>query len=333
MQSLPYDILWKVCEFAKEPSIIQVNKNFLESVKTNIKSIIYYPKSDNDCLPRILLNINKLTLCGIHAQSSMKYIHERFTSLYELHFQYTSIHDISSLRHCKNLRYLNIGSSSVEDTSPLIDLKHLHTLILSGSMGKSYDINIEKLSQLSQLEELEISFVSSLSSIIAPYNVKRLELYFCNNLTNISCCSKIEKMSLSFTKVSDITFLSKLVHLQILSLANTPITDISHVSHCTNLKELILNDTNIEDIRPISQCKKLEVLGIRDTQVSDIRPLIQCPELRDIDLRCMSNIGDLTPLLQCRKLEMIRPYKVDITKVKNLYYDKNEVHYVEFTII
>jgi hypothetical protein len=95
--------------------------------------------------------------------------------------------------------------------------------------------------------------------------------------------------------------LAGLTSLQELSLSGTRIVDLSPLASCHSLRRLYLSRTLVQDLRPIAEIKTLKELYLHETQVSDLSPLINLSHLTILTLRG-APVVDASPIAALGKL-------------------------------
>ena len=82
--------------------------------------------------------------------------------------------------------------------------------------------------------------------------------------------TKLKRLHLSQTQVSDVSPLAKLTNLEYLDLIGTQVSDISPLAESTKLEMLFLNNTQVSHVMPLANLTKLKTLGLNDTQVAEL---------------------------------------------------------------
>ena len=91
-------------------------------------------------------------------------------------------------------------------------------------------------------------------------NVRQLKVINCNDVTtflNVINQSKLTKLDLSWTEVSDVSALGQCTNLVKLDLSNTEVSDVSALGQCTNLVKLSLWGTQVTDVTALAKCTKV----------------------------------------------------------------------------
>ena len=108
-----------------------------------------------------------------------------------------------------------------------------------------------------------------------------------------------------------------LSHLQHLSLTGTRVSDITPLSECKSLVHVNLDGTQVSDITPLAECKGLESLHLSGTQVSDISPLAECMSLESLYLS-LTQVSDVSPLAECKSLALVNLYGTKVSDISPL---------------
>jgi len=137
----------------------------------------------------------------------------------------TILKDISSLKHIKSLKKLNLsGNAKLCDISSLSDLLLLNDLNLTGCFSIE---NIDALKNLARLNYLGIrgSNIKNISVISNLKNLKDLDIMGCekiNNLSPITSCTSLESLSFDSPRVQSIEPLREISSLRRLERFNPP---------------------------------------------------------------------------------------------------------------
>jgi Leucine-rich repeat (LRR) protein len=109
-------------------------------------------------------------------------------------------------------------------------------------------LQLEPLMGCTELESLNI------------YNARKL-----SDLTPFNACTRLKKLTIRFTQVTDISVLSSMPLLVEVDLSKhdyqASIKDLSPLIHCKRLRELHTGyNRDIEDLSPLAQCTQLDAL-------------------------------------------------------------------------
>lgn len=271
---------------------------------------------------------------------------EYFPQLERLEIPASRITDISPLKNCTHLQYLNLSCAvHLEDISPLKDCTELQTLRLAGSPVE--DISV--LSELSDLQVLNLSEtkVTDLSPLTKlndltvllinktqPMNIKQLAdisslkiLAACetglSDLSDLNGLDNLESLWASDNPMTSLSFFEiKLPKLSTLWVSdvdwNGVLKDISTISSLTSLKKLNLTGNKIKDISAICSLTSLEELNLTSNQINDISGIEKLVNLKELNIRG-NQIEDITPLSSLTNLKNLLLYKNNITDYSPLY--------------
>ncbi|MGY6645613.1 MAG: leucine-rich repeat domain-containing protein [Salinarimonas sp.] len=135
-----------------------------------------------------------------------------------------------------------------------------------------------------------------------------------SDLTPLARLTDLTTLNLDNTQVSDLTLLAGLTKLMRLDLDHTPISELAPLARLTNLETLYLDNTQVSDLAPLAGLTNLEWLKLDNTQVSDLAPLASLTNLMRLDLD-RTQVSDLTPLAGLTNLETLY---LDNTQVSGL---------------
>lgn len=104
-------------------------------------------------------------------------------------------------------------------------------------------------------------------------------------LDGLEYATDLEKLSLQFNDIRDISPLSSLKELKELNLAHNQIAIIEQIGELTNLERLNLGQNNIVNIVPLANLEKLEHLVLYHNRIKRISPIIDLKQLKYLDIR------------------------------------------------
>jgi Leucine Rich repeats (2 copies) len=134
-----------------------------------------------------------------------------------------------------------------------------------------------------------------------------------DQLPNLDGCETLEKLDLSYTKVSDISEVSKLTNLSSLELRGAPVSDISPLTGMSSLRKLGLTDCPINDTKTIATLSNLEELAAGNTRIVNIAPLKSLKKLSVLYL-WETPVVDFSPIA---KLTTLRALSLIKSKIKD----------------
>jgi len=200
------------------------------------------------------------------------------------------MHDLSPFVELNGLRRLDLAGLRVRDISPLGRLPKLEGLIIGApwyGMGRDVELvpleNIAALKDMKHLERLSIS------------GTKVVDL---SPLTSVRF---LRELNISRTNVSDLSPISELRNISHLDLQGTEVVDLKPLAQLGDLRILDLSDTNVADLSPLSNLLALKLLYLDGTKVSDVKPLIGLVDLDTLWLQG-TQVADVAPLSSLTKL-------------------------------
>lgn len=93
--------------------------------------------------------------------------------------------------------------------------------------------------------------------------------------------AKIAKITISDTKLTDISDLEKVTNLTHLTIENAELEDIAPIAKLTKLVELRLPKNKIKDVKALEGLDELTTLEINDNNIADISPVLKLKKLFD----------------------------------------------------
>ena len=116
--------------------------------------------------------------------------------------------------------------------------------------------------------------------------------------------SRVEKVTGSPGKISDLTGLEHATRLEFLSINNNSISDLTPLGKLTQLEFLSINNNNISNLTPLEKMKKLKELYISGNPLTNLTPLEKMTQLKALDISGYG-IKDITMLKKMTKLERL----------------------------
>ena len=222
--------------------------------------------------------------------------------------------DLRALVKLENLRTLEIRNVSINNFSPLAEIKSLKELSICNVKGspKAPDTDNNIRTQ-NAAEAIPVSFktlkkVDGLENAIGELkNLNWLTItgLNVNNIDFLQKLTKLEYLEVLNMNVSDISPMKGLVNLQTLKLFMAKVTDISPLASLKELRHLNLENTQLSDVEPLRNLTKLEYLDLRATKITSIEPLKNLVNLKYLDI-CSTRVKDLGPLSKLKNLEMLK---------------------------
>jgi len=202
----------------------------------------------------------------------------------------SQIKHLKPLSELRDLKFLDISHTAIEDLSPISNITFLETLNLSNTPTaaikfikysdklKDLDISntkIEDISELANLTNLQVFKASntSIQSFAVLNQFKGLKVLDLtesgfNTIENIKDLTVLENLSLKKNYILNYSLLSKLSSLINLDLSETNFEDLSPVSSMTNLVYLDITACNVSDLSPITSLSSLKKIAADETKIS-----------------------------------------------------------------
>jgi internalin A len=282
------------CSFGSNP-VCEVRMDFT----TSVKPVFSRPLGDPEFADP------NLQACVDQAILSFGY-----TTFYEFDYLYcdrSGVRDISGISQLTGLRRLQINSNQFADLSELAGLQFLYEL----SAGGNQISDLSPLASLSALEDLRLDFndISDISPLAALTGLEVLTLRN-NQISDISAIASMESLqglALQGNLIADISPLSQFLQFQnIVDLTDNRVSNLTPLASLTHLQVLLLNDNLIEDLGPLEGLTQLVRIEIRDNEIKNIAPLSGLTQLSvlDFDGNKIENVGPLSNLNQLTVLNL-----------------------------
>jgi hypothetical protein len=185
---------------------------------------------------------------------------------------------IKNLEGIENLRKLvsiNLDDNFVEDLSPLAQLEMLTELSLRNN--EITDLNVINFAAITNLP---------LRKLNLRHNV-------------------IRSPGGKQVRLSDISLLKHLSHLEELDLRDNHIADIAPLSGLIKLNELDLRENHLVGIAPLGNLTSLKKLNLRENYITDITPLEGLQNLVYLNIHSNENIESIEPLSKLVNLQTL----------------------------
>jgi hypothetical protein len=202
----------------------------------------------------------------------------------------SQIKNLKPLSELRDLKFLDISNTTIEDLSPISNITFLETLNLSSTPTiaikfikysdrlRDLDISntqIEDISELANLTNLQVfkasnTAIQSFAVLNQFKSLKDLDLSESgfNTIENIKDLAVLESLSLSKNYILNYSLLSKISSLISLNLSETNFEDLSPLSSMTNLVHLDITACNISDLSPVASLTSLKTIAADETKIS-----------------------------------------------------------------
>ncbi len=211
----------------------------------------------------------------------------KLSSLQNLNVDSTNISNLEDLSGLEQLSVLQANNSKISDLSPLLELPELKLVYCDNSMVSKQEAQ---------------SFIDKKPDCMVIYNTAELAGWW-NNLS-----AEWHKIAYAGMELSN-PITKEQLH-QIISVKNvdqsnnTKISDLSPLRMLYHLETLNVEGCSIESIEPLKSLKSLNTLNINNTNVSSLQPLSNISNLQEI--RCENtSVENLLPLTSNENLKLI----------------------------
>ena len=225
----------------------------------------------------------------------------------------SSIDDLSPLHNLRDLRTAYIPAARNVDLELLFQRTHLNPASITTSVGSAYDASWRSIPIL----KLNRTHLKDLTFVANWPKTERLRAND-NQIANIGPIAKLSDLShveLAGTPLSDLSPLKELAALEMVDVSRTNVNDVSPLIGLRNLETLSLAESNVSDISPLANLQRLVSLDIRGTQVSDISAITNCWYLKELKLSA-SRVKELSSLAKLPQLERLECADLDIESVE-----------------
>jgi len=211
--------------------------------------------------------------------------------------------DLTGIKHCTDLRSVNLNWNLISNLTSLAELpggivqptdedgKELasFTSLWIGLAGNLVD-DISPLAALDGIDELYLMLnfnqVGDLSSLVGLTNL--IGLYLCENeISDISSLANLTRLSvldLWGNEIEDLSPLQNLVSLSCLNLDSNKIKDISSLSGLVGLDSVYLGRNQVSSLSSLKDLVGIEILNLTKNEIEDVSPLVSLVKLKSLDL-------------------------------------------------
>lgn len=194
----------------------------------------------------------------------------------------SQIKHLKPLSELRDLKFLDISHTAIEDLSPISNITFLETLNLSSTPTTA----IKFIKYSDKLRDLDISN-TQIEDISELVNLTNLQVFKASNTAIQSFAVLNQFKNLKFLDLTESGFnsienIKELVVLETLLLSKNYILNYSLLSKLSSLVTLDLSETNFEDLSPLSSMSKLVHLDITACNISDLSPVASLKSLAKI---------------------------------------------------
>ncbi|WP_420317627.1 leucine-rich repeat domain-containing protein [Ekhidna sp.] len=199
------------------------------------------------------------------------------------------IQDIEALVALRELRFLDISNTKIDNLEPLRYSMGLKTLIARNSSVE----NIEALRYFDKLKFLDISQTRV------------------DDLTAIGKLSELTHLNVSATYAFSFEALSNLKNLEYINLTDTEFSDLKLLSQNKNLTSVFVAQSQVGSLLPIQDLSKIQELDASESKITNLNGLESHPTLKKVSLN-LTEVSTLNPLVE---LPALRKVYADYTNV------------------
>ncbi|MGD1894209.1 MAG: hypothetical protein ACFB15_26890 [Cyclobacteriaceae bacterium] len=284
-----------------------------------------------------LVNLRRLN-CEQTGISSLDAL-QSMVNLEYLNCAGTKVDSIGALSNAQNMKVLNLDKTQVNSLLPISEISGIQRLSCEGTpldQGKIIQfirehpetVVIYKTDQLSLWwNGLSPSWKDELREQVTigdiPDREQLHEIAFLQTLTiedngkigslePLQEFVRLTELTLTGTRVSDLSPLSTMSTLRALICARNPIRSLEPLASLTELIYLDFQNTPVEELKPVRDMISLETLKCSGTQVSKLKFLSSLINLRELE--CYNTqVKKLKPLRDLYQLEVLRCYNTRIS--------------------
>ncbi len=195
----------------------------------------------------------------------------------------SQIKHLRPLSELRDLKFLDISQTAIEDLAPISNVTFLESLNLSNTPTSA----IKFIKYSDRLRYLDIS------------NTKIEDISELVNLTNLQAL-KVEK-----TPIQSFAVLNQFKSLQELNLNESGFNNMENLKELSSLESLFLSKNTILNFSLLSQLTALTMLDLSDTNFEDLAPLSSLTKLVQLDITACKELSDLSPLNSLASLKKI----------------------------
>jgi internalin A len=206
-----------------------------------------------------------------------------------------NIPDLEALADLTQLTYLNVSDNEIVDITPVAGLTNLETLFLTGNLLIADAGPVAALTALKEVSFFNTNVGNTVSALSGATGLTRVIISYSEvtDISWVSALTNLEHFIASNDTITDVSALAGLTQLQTLILDRNPITDISMLSGLSNVVEFSLDYTGISDLTGLGGMTSLIDLDLQSNEISDITQLTGLTTIEELNLA--GQVG--TPLL------------------------------------
>ena len=194
----------------------------------------------------------------------------------------SQIKHLRPLSELRDLKFLDISQTAIEDLAPISNVTFLESLNLSNTPTSA--IKFIKYSDRLRYLDISNTKIEDISELVNLTNLQALKVEKTpiQSFAVLNQFKSLQELNLNESGFNNMENLKELSSLESLSLSKNTILNFSLLSQLTALTMLDLSDTNFEDLAPLSSLTKLVQLDVTTCEVSDLSPLNSLASLKKI---------------------------------------------------
>ena len=194
----------------------------------------------------------------------------------------SQIKHLRPLSELRDLKFLDISQTAIEDLAPISNVTFLESLNLSNTPTSA--IKFIKYSDRLRYLDISNTKIEDISELVNLTNLQALkaEKTSIGSFAVLNQFKSLQELNLNESGFDNMENLKDLSSLESLSLSKNNILNFSLLSQLTALTKLDLSETNFEDLASISSLTKLVQLDVTACKVSDLSPLNSLASLKKI---------------------------------------------------
>ena len=239
----------------------------------------------------------------IHRYGEIK-VNELF-DIVKLDLDAETIRSIQDLKHCTNLKELNLNARNITNLSVLRRLNKVDKLVVSHGDMKT----------LNYLKDLKVSTLilkdftlSSVEPLVENGNLSRLEVEdtYIEDAGSFQNLSGLTHLSLVHVSTDMPLVLCESNNYQEVCLSKVKIQNMDTLSHCTDLVSLKLESINLNDSMETGLPAGLKEVTVKDCGLTNLKMFLSLPNLTSLDVsdNVIEDISDLEKLSDLKALSL-----------------------------
>ena len=194
----------------------------------------------------------------------------------------SQIKHLRPLSELRDLKFLDISQTAIEDLAPISNVTFLESLNLSNTPTSA--IKFIKYSDRLRYLDISNTKIEDISELVNLTNLQALKVEKTpiQSFAVLNQFKSLQELNLNESGFNNMENLKELSSLESLSLSKNTILNFSLLSQLTALTMLDLSETNFEDLAPLSSLTKLVQLDVTTSEVSDLSPLNSLASLKKI---------------------------------------------------